>query len=444
MKSNKKIPLHFLLAIGCMLIAGMGKAQTVMSLKDAVQYSLRGNTDIKKQNLAILQSKQKVQETIGQALPQINGTAQLIDNIVLPKTVLPGDFLGQPGTNIAVAFGVHYSIPLSVRADLNLYNQALIVGIQQAKASVVLSEANSEKTKQDVAYSVASAYYQAVILRQQGILISTNLDKVQQSLKVVQSQFENQMARKIDVDQLRVTQANTKTDFENTQIQFAYALDNLKILMGYAITDTLILNENITAESFSLPQNSISQNPKVALLNNQIVLKQLEIKGVNAKYLPSLAAFGSVGYQTQFNEWKSDQMNWFPNSLIGVQLNLPIFDGLQKYRQVKQRKFELQSIQLDQTLLSNSLNVQYNNATRKYAQNQKNVNNQQGNLNLAQSVYEAMQNNYKNGLASLSDLINSDTGLKNAQTQYLTSLLQLKISSLDILYANGTMNQLSN
>jgi outer membrane protein TolC len=88
--------------------------------------------------------------------------------------------------------------------------------------------------------------------------------------------------------------------------------------------------------------------------------------------------------------------------------------------------------------------VQYNNATRKYAQNQKNVNNQQGNLNLAQSVYEAMQNNYKNGLASLSDLINSDTGLKNAQTQYLTSLLQLKISSLDILYANGTMNQLSN
>ena len=445
MKTEKTAPLLILIVFAMiMLLSAEGHAQTTMSLKDAVVYALKDNNDIKKQNLAILQSKQKVQEVVGQGLPQINGTAQLSDNLVLPKTVLPGEIFGQPGTHVAVAFGVQYSIPASVRADLILYNQAYLVGVQQAKASVKLNEASNEKVKQDVIYNIASAYYQAVIIREQSNLIKSNLEKVQQSLKVVQSQFDNQMARKIDLDQLKVTQANTQTDFENTLVQFAYALDNLKILMGYPVIDTLVLNENVNNSTFSIPQNDVSVNPKVALLNNQFHLKELEIKSINAKYLPSLAAFGSYGYQAQFNQWKSDQINWFPNSMIGVQLNVPIFDGLQKYHQVRQRKYELQSIQLDQKLLSNSLNVQFTNAVKKYTQNQKNVANQQSNLDLAKSVYDAMQINYKNGLASLSDLINSDTGFKNAQTQYLTSLLQLKISSLDILYSNGNMNQLSN
>jgi len=52
-----------------------------------------------------------------------------------------------------------------------------------------------------------------------------------------------------------------------------------------------------------------------------------------------------------------------------------------------------------------------------------------------------MQNNYKNGLASLSDIINSDTGLKSAQSSFLTALFRKKISSLDILRANGNMTE---
>jgi len=175
------------------------------------------------------------------------------------------------------------------------------------------------------------------------------------------------------------------------------------------------------------------------LLQQQAILKQLEIKGINSKYLPTLVAFGQYGYQSQFMKW--DDMYWFNSALIGVQLNISIFDGLLKHHQVKQRKFELQSIQLDKELLEKSLNAEYNNAVNKYLQNQKTVRNQKENLTLAENVYEAMQNNYKNGLASLSDIINSDTGLKSAQSSFLTALFRKKISSLDILRANGNMTE---
>lgn len=437
---KQKIKLTLLALLAATVFA---HAQPTLSLKEAVKYALNDNTDIKKQNLAVLQSRQKVKEVIGQGLPQVNGVAQMNDNLILSKTVIPGEIFGNPGTQMEVEFGVQYTIPLTVRAEQLLYNQAYLVGVQQAKAAANLSATTSEKTTQDVIYNVASAYYQAIIVREQGNLIKANLEKVQQSLNVVQSQYDNQMARKIDLDQLKVTAANTKTDYENSQVQFSYTLDNLKILLGYPVNDTLILNENYNIEPELIPQNTVSENPTISLLRNQEQLKQLEIKGIKAKYLPSLAAFASYGYLSQFNDWQQ-QMNWNANSVVGLQLSIPIFDGLQKHHQVKQRQYELQSLQLDRELLSNSLNVQYTNAVKKYLQNRENVENQEENLSLARSVYDAMQNNYQNGLASLSDLINSDTNLKNAQTQYLTSLLQLKISSLDILYVNGNMNQISN
>jgi outer membrane protein TolC len=427
-----------------LLLAGLSsaQAQTGVSLRDAVRHALQDNTDVKKQNLAILQSRQRLQEVNGQGLPQISGTGQLVDNLLLPQTMLPGDILGQPGTTIPMKMGVQYNIPFAVRADQMLYNQAWIVARQQAKAGGELADAQAGKTRQDVAYNTATAYYQALILREQADLVRANLHQVEQSLSAVRSQYENQMARKIDLDQLQVTYANTSTDLQNTQVQFAYALDNLKLLMGYPIGDTLVLSEPIDEVSLPAPANTVANNPKVALLDAQELAKVLEIKSIKAKYLPSLAAFGSYGYQSQFSDW--DNMPWSSNAAIGLQLSVPLFDGLQKHRQVKQRALELDAIRLDRTLLDNTLNVEYRNAVQRYTQNQRTVANQEANLELANSVYAAVQNNFRNGLASLSDLITSDTARKEARSQYLTALLQARIALLDILYVNGGMEELGN
>lgn len=426
-----------------LIITIVANAQVIsnnMSLKESVTYGMNGNTDIKKQNIAVLQSREKVKEVISHGLPQINGTAQLIDNLILPEQLLPGEILGKPGTYIPVKFGTQYGIPLALNANQLLYNQAYFVGIKQAKAFELFSKVQLEKIQQDVIYNIAAAYLQAVIVREQSMLIQANLEMVNQSLKVVKSQYENQIARKIDLDQLKVTRSNTQTDYDNSQVQFAFVLDQLKILIGYPLADTLILNEIIADNDMFVSQNNTSNNPSLSLLQQQATLKQLEIKNINSKYLPTLVAFGQYGYQSQFIKW--NDMYWFNNAVIGLQLNISIFDGLLKHHQVKQRKFELQSLQLDKELLEKSLNVEYNNAVNKYLQNQKTVLNQTENLMLAENVYNAMLNNYKNGLASLSDLINSDTGLKSAQTSFLTSLFRKKISSLDILRANGSMTEL--
>lgn len=408
------------------------------SLNDCVAYALQNNTDVRKQNLALLQSRQRVLETRAGSLPQVSANAQVLDNLILGKQLLPGDIFGQPGTFIPVRFGVQYVVPMKVEATQMVFNKQYQAGMESAKAAELLSQANMAKVREDVAYNVASSFYSALVSREQRNIVDANLAKVSQSVQVAQVQYDNQMIRRIDLDQLRVSQSNTRSELDNVQVGYAQSLDMLKILMGYPLGDTLILADMDTENSFLLPANGTGSNPNLLLLDRQASLKNLEIKGIRSQYMPTVGLIANYSYQGQFDKLKD--IIWIPSAVLGVSVNIPIFDGLRKKHQIQQRDLEMQSLLLDRQLAQNQLDAQYLNAVRKYRQNQQTVQNQEANLNLAQSVYAAVQNNYKNGIATLSDLINADTGLRGAQTQFLTAQLQMRISSLDVLRANGSLS----
>ncbi len=410
------------------------------SLKDCLTYALENNTEVRKQNLLLLQSTQRVLETKAAGLPQVSASVQVLDNLIIGKQLLPGEILGQPGTFIPVRFGVQYAVPLRVEASQVLFNKQYAASVESAKAAELLSQANSARVREDVAYNVASAYYSALITGEQRKIVEANLTKVTQSVQVAQVQYDNQMIRRIDLDQLRVSQSNTRSELDNVQVNYAQALDMLKILMGYPLADTLVLAADLGEETgFTPPVNSTSVNPTLQVLDRQLALKNVEIKGIRAQYLPTIGLIANYGYQGQFD--KLDDMTWIPSALVGVSVSIPIFDGNRKKHQIFQRDLELQALSLDRQLAQNQLNVQYQNAVRKYQQNQQTARNQQANLDLAQNVYAAIQNNYKNGIATLSDLINADSGLRGAQTQYLTAQLQMRISLLDLLRANGSIGR---
>lgn len=407
------------------------------TLADCVRYATTSNTDMRKQNLALLQSSLRVDETRAAVLPQVSASMQAVDNVLIAKQLLPGEIFGQPGTVIPVKFGVQYAVPMKVEASQLVFNKQYSAGLESAKAAEGLAQANAAQVRETVAYNVASAFYSTLVTGEQRNIVEANLDKVSQSVQVAQVQFDNKMIRRIDLDQLRVSQSNTRSELDNVAVAYDQSLDMLKILMGYPLADTLLLVSPLAdAPLVSLPENGTAANPLLVLLDRQTNLKNLEIKGIRAQYYPTIGAFINYGYQAQFDKLSS--VNWIPSSTIGVSVNVPIFDGFRKERQVDQRKIDLQSIALDRELANNQLNSQYQNARRKYRQNLQTVKNQQSNLELAQNVYAAIQNNYKNGIATLSDLINADTGLRGAQTQFLTAQLQARLSALDVLRANGT------
>lgn len=57
-------------------------------------------------------------------------------------------------------------------------------------------------------------------------------------------------------------------------------------------------------------------------------------------------------------------------------------------------------------------------------------------------IYKSTQNNYNNGLASLTDLLDTENSLTQAQNSYTEALLNYKIAEIQLIKSNGNIKSL--
>lgn len=126
-----------------------------------------------------------------------------------------------------------------------------------------------------------------------------------------------------------------------------------------------------------------------------------------------------------------------------MQLNVPIFDGLAKRN--KSRKVSAQYIQLQTTIADTEkkLQTQYENSLNDWYNNVRNAERQQENYRLAENVYAVTSNQYKEGVASMSDLLQDEMRMTEAQNGYISALYKYMVSELSLLKLTGQLDKLT-
>jgi outer membrane protein TolC len=179
------------------------------------------------------------------------------------------------------------------------------------------------------------------------------------------------------------------------------------------------------------------------LLQKQRELTALKAKNIKAGYYPSLSAYGRYGYQTQRDELFNSETPWFKTSVVGLKLNIPIFDGFKKDAQIKQAVLEQQKLESDIQKFNKNTAVQLSNAVSQLGNSQNTITAQQENVKLAQEVYDTTNSLYKEGLAPLSDLLNAETSLREALTNLNNEQLKYQVAQLNYLKAKGELESLT-
>ena len=91
-----------------------------------------------------------------------------------------------------------------------------------------------------------------------------------------------------------------------------------------------------------------------------------------------------------------------------------------------------------------SLDLEYDNAKKQIENSIISINNQKENAKLAQEVLTNTNNNYIQGLASLTDLLDAENALVEAQNNYTTSLLEYKLAEIQLIKSKGELKTLTN
>lgn len=352
---NRRLSLLMLLA----LLAGsmsFARAQSgEMSLQQCVQYGLTNNKGVLKSKMDIDRVNEKRAETRSEYLPQVNGTISFQDNLKLQTSILPGELAGQPGTQIPVQFGTKYNTTAGVDAKQVLYNQSLIYAMKLTRQNMKVSEINVKKTEEQLIYDIASAYYSSQISLTQKKLVESNLSQIDSLYKITQIQFENDAAKQLDLDKLTVNKTNLQTELITSNSNYEKQLLLLKYYMGMPLDASIeIPAVNINEQSAAMIDTKSLNNTDLELVQAQREIYSVTLQQIKAGYLPSLSLNFQASVMNMQNNLRMFEKGaqWFPTSYVGLNLSIPIFDGLAKNSRVKQTKIQIEQSVLEEEYLT--------------------------------------------------------------------------------------------
>ncbi|PZR21591.1 MAG: transporter [Flavobacterium psychrophilum] len=425
-------------------------AQTVpaqeLTLKDAIKYALENKLEARKAKLSVENAEYQIQEVRSRALPTITANGNLTYNPIIQQTAV--DF-GQ-GTQL-LALGQKWSSVAGVSLTQNIFDQSVFTGLRAARTTREFYQVNAELTDEQVIERVANNYYNVYVQRIQLTVADSNYVNTVKIRDIIKGQFDNGLAKRIDLDRINVNVSNL--DAERTQLRsnLEQQENSLKFFIGMPIQTAIVLPDTqfeVTPQSLNDTPDT-TQLPQYRLMQKQKELYEFNKKAIVAEYYPTLSLTAGYNYIGQgpkmpWFQLSSAGVYWTDFSAIAMNLNIPIFKGFGTRARVRQADIDIRKTEEDMKDTKLSLDLAYSNAKSQMVVSLTNIANQKENVKLAQEVLDDVENNYKNGLATLTDLLDAETSYITSQRNYTNALLTYKLAEVQLIKAKGELKTLTN
>lgn len=422
-----------------------------LSLKDAISFALENKSEAKKAKLEVENSEYKIQEVRSRALPQISANGSLNYNPILQLNALPGDFFGAPGTTILAPLGQKWNSIAGVSVSQALFDQSVFTGLKVAKTTREFYQINADLTEEQVIERVANAYYQVYVQQQKLEVVENNLKNANKVKDIIKGQFDNGLARKIDLDRISVRVNNINSIKQQLINAISLQENALKFYMGMPVENKILIPKTafeVTPQDLSKTAD-VTNRTEYLLLKKQEQLLTFQKKAFQAGYYPTLSLSGGYNYIGQGPEMPlfakpADGVYWSDFANIGLSLRVPIFTGFGTKSRVKQANTAIKSLQVDLENTKLALDMAFENSKKQIENSLITIANQKENVKLAQEVFSNTNNNYTQGLASLTDLLDAENALVEAQNNYTTAILEYKLAEIQFIKSKGELKNLLN
>jgi outer membrane protein TolC len=273
--------------------------------------------------------------------------------------------------------------------------------------------------------------------------LDSNIRNLKQLLFETEEMQKAGFAEILDIDRLKLSIKQLSSQQGSLARQKQMAVNNLKFLMGFPIAQELQLTEslqNLALNGFATEVNEkllLDNRAEYNALQSTIALNELNVKAQKQMaYYPSLAGFATYQQGLQTNKFDGNG-SWFPTALIGLQLNVPIFDGFAREAKIERAKLDMEELVRSRDQLVESIHLEVENARIKYVSAVEQVTNAQESLEMAKRIYQTATIKYKGGVGSSLEINQAEGGLFAEQGKYIQALFGLLMAKAELEIALG-------
>lgn len=412
-------------------LCAAGQDSTKWSLQQCIDYAIEHNIQLKQNEIAEQQGAADLAQKRAELFPSLSfSTTQSISYRPLQESAsnIVTNGIANNSTNKFTENGNY-----GLNASWTVWDGgANYKNVKAQKLQNQISALTTQATANSIQEQITQLYIQ--------ILYSKDALEVNRSMaETAQSQhergkemFEQGQISKADLTQLESQAASAEYDCVATQTQIANYTRQLKELLEITDGRKFDIQGIRTADDVAtqiIPnvgevyQAALNSRPEIQSGRLNVDAAELDIDIAKAGYYPSISITAGIGdsHYSGSRESAGEQMKQNLNASAGVTLSIPIFDNKRNKTNLKKAKLtkmdsELQ-LQDQQKQLYSTIEEYWLNAYNNQQQYVASL----AQLKSAQSSYELLDEQFKNGLKNIVELMNGRDELMSAQQNKLQS-----------------------
>lgn len=421
-------------------------SQIKLALKDVSEKILLENAEIKIAQQEVLRTKIAQQEAWGNYLPTFNFSGSFNHNIkplvfFLPANVFDpsadaGTFNAIPASaKNAYQAGFNLSVPL-----LQFENKPLLA---LAKNHHKIASLNVSAKAQQKTSEVQKFYYQALFALAQVHFIEENIARQQKNLAEIRQKLSQGLAINLDTLNVFVQSENLKPQHLKAKNAYKLAENNLKLQLNIPkeeqilLVDSLVFGEMIEnpilkKENTYFFKINPEKRPDLIQIQAQ---KQSILFGKQAekgRLMPNLQAIGQFSALTQSENFNLRKYHWVNTAMLGLQLNIPLFNGFRVKNRLAQMDIQATQTQMqyDYALAQSQLEAETYQTQIQETITQ--IKTQNYVVESAQKSYNLTLDRWKQGLLKQNELYDVELALQQAKFNRLELVYQYFILQIDV------------
>ena len=437
----KRLLLNF--AFACSLLP-LG-AQQVLTLEECLQIGIENNLTLQTKRNEIIKGKHSISENRSKLLPHINAVASFNDNFNPPVSVTDGSAYGNPYN---VTKTLQYNASAGLQLQMPLYNQTIYTAMSVTKMMDEINTLSYDKAREDLIMQITKMYYLGQSTAEQISIVKENITRLEELRDITTAFFDNGMAMEVDVKRVNINLENLQVQYDNAVAMLTQQINMLKYVIDYPAETDITLTPVDTESIIPVEMSGLYEGqPELELLKKQGTLAEKQKKMISQGYIPSLSLTGSFMYSAFTDKAKNwfhsgPSSKWYNSSGIGLTLRVPIFDGLDKRSKIQKAKLDIENTKLSYENALKSLRTRYLNATNDLMNSRRNFTKQKDNYLLAEDVYEVTSDRYREGVASMTEVLQDEMRMSEAQNNYVTAHYNYRVNNLTMLKLTGKLETL--
>ena len=442
-------------------------ASHVLTLDQCIEIALSESPTVKVADMEITRVDYSRKEVLGQLLPTLSFGGSY--NRMLAKQVaymnlgsMGGAMGGEDGgdgdaeaaettqekRDEGFKMGLDNSFQLGFQAAVPLIAPQLWQSLRLSDSQIAQSVEQARASRLDLVNQVKSAYYAYLLAKDSRKVVQESYDMAAFTHTLYVKRQSVGDASEYDVLRASVAMKNVEPEITQADIAISRARLQLLVLMGLSpeVGDIDFAGELGDYEATMYDDvmalgSDWSNNSTLRLNELQTNTLEQTVKVQKMAWYPTLSLSANYNWTSSSDGNPLRNFRWNPYSIVGLTLNIPLFEGGQRHYRIRQAQAQVEQARLQRVDLENSVAMQVALAKDNILLNVKQIASCSESVSEAERAQDIMQRSFDIGAASYLELRDSELALTRSRLARFQSIYNYLIAGaeLELLLGNAVL-----